>query len=75
MKSHAFESFKSYQLSRHFSHSIGDKIECCVNLVNFGYSEKATKFEKFFHSKFEVATNFKWKIFFKFCGLLRISEV
>ena len=34
--------------------------------VNFEYSEKATKFEKIFHLKFDIteSSNFKWKIFF-----------
>ena len=41
------------------------------NFVKFGYSEKATKFEKIFHLKFDatqysVMSNSKWKIFSNF---------
>ena len=46
--------------------------------INFAYSEKATKFEKNLPLKighYWVASNFKWIFFFKFCGLLRISEL
>ena len=46
--------------------------------LKFGYSEKATKYEKNLPLKiwrYWVASNFKWKIFFKFCGLLRISKL
>ena len=38
-------------------------------IVKFGYSEKATNFEKIFHLKFDVywvASNFQWKIFSNF---------
>ena len=34
--------------------------------LKFGYSEKATQFEKIFHLKFDVTENFKWKIFSNF---------
>ena len=35
-------------------------------LVKFGYSEKATKFEKIFHLKFDAVhtSKLKWEIFF-----------
>ena len=37
------------------------------SVVKFGYSEKATQFEKIFHLKFDVTeSNFKWKIFSNF---------
>ena len=49
------------------------------NLVlKFGYSEKGTKFEKNLTHRiwrYWVASNFKWNFFFKFCGLLRVSEL
>ena len=47
-------------------------------VVKFRYSEKATNFEKKIPLKiwrYSETSNFKWKIFFKFCGLLRISEL
>ena len=46
---------------------------CCY--VNFGYSGKATKFEKIFHLNLTLLSSVKFKVedFFKFCGLLRIS--
>ena len=37
-----------------------------AKLIKFKYSEKATKFEKIFHVKFDLT---------EFCGLLRISEL
>ena len=41
------------------------------NQVKFRYSEKATKLEKIFH----LNVKFQVEDFFKFCGLLRISEL
>ena len=46
-------------------------------MVKFGYSQKATKFEKIFHLKFDATQyNVKFYVedFFEFCGLLRISK-
>ena len=45
--------------------------------LKFGYSEEATKFEKIFHLKFDATQYVKLTVthFFKFCGLLRISEL
>ena len=38
--------------------------------LKFGYSEKATKFEKIFHLKFDATQYVKFQVedFFKFCG-------
>ena len=36
--------------------------------VKFGYSERATKFEKIFNLKFDVTEYFKWKIFSNFAA-------
>ena len=46
--------------------------------LKFVYFEKATKFEKNLPLRiwcYSVKSNFIWKIFFKFCSLLRISEL
>ena len=46
--------------------------------VKFVYFEKDTKFEKIFHLEFDaVLSKVKFYVedFFKFCGLLRISEL
>ena len=36
------------------SHHIFTKLQVRIILLKFGYSEKATKFEKIFHLKFDV---------------------
>ena len=48
--------------------------------LKLGLFEKGTKFEKIFHLKFDVLTllsNVKYKVedFFKFCALLKKSEL
>ena len=46
--------------------------------IKFKYSEKATKNEKkISHFVLTLVGNFeeRWEIFFKFCGLLTISEL
>ena len=40
--------------------------------LKFGYSEKATNFEKIFHLNFDAT---QVEVFFKFCGLIRISKL
>ena len=44
-------------------------------LLKFRYSEKATKFEKNLPLLSTFTVKFKVEDFFKFCGLLRISEL
>ena len=59
-------------------HGMSDCIFSFKFSFRFGHSEKATKFEKNLPLKiwpYSVMSKFKWRIFFKFCGLLRISEL
>ena len=49
-----------------------------IRLLKLRYSEKATKFEKNLPLniwRYWVTSNYKWKIFFQICALLRISEL
>ena len=47
-------------------------------MLKFGHSEKGTKFEKNLPIKiwhYSIVSNFKWKIFFKFCVLFRMYKL
>ena len=48
-----FDDFKSKYTFEHFFQKPNlEKVKCII--IKFGYSKKATKFEKIFHLKFDV---------------------
>ena len=60
------------------AHAEIDMERAQVILLKVGYSEKATKFEKIFHLRFDITESnqiLSGRFFFKFCGLLRIFEL